>query len=152
MRQRQGDDDPTPEVAHREQADAEHGDDDQADDEDDLDRRRQPVAEAPVPGRDAEQGDRDEVEAALDEDGPERPAQRRRAVDLEQVGAVDVAELGRHDAVDQPGQEDDLGRVLHADAEAGPAQQDRPAQPTQREASVEDEERQEDEGRVRPPR
>ena len=40
----------------------------------------------------------------------------RRAVDLEQVGAIDVAELGRHDAVDEPGQEDDLGRVLRRDA------------------------------------
>ena len=42
-------------------------------DEDDLDGRRQPVAEAPEAGREAEDGDREDVEDALDEDGPERP-------------------------------------------------------------------------------
>ena len=35
--------------------------------------------------------------------------ERGRAVELQEVGAVDVAELGRHEAVDQPRQEQDLG-------------------------------------------
>ena len=73
----QRDDDPAPEVAHREQPEGEHGHDDEADGEDHLDRRRQPVAEAPVAGGDAEQGDRDEIEDPLDEDGAERPASAR---------------------------------------------------------------------------
>ena len=63
------------------------------------------------------------------------------AVDLEQVGAVDVAELGRHEAVDEPREEDDLGRVADADREARAAQQERPALAAQREADIEDERR-----------
>ena len=63
-----------------------------------------------------------------------------RAVDLQQVGAVDVAELGRDDAVDEPGQEDDLGRVLRADPQAGALQQERPAPAAQREAGIEHDE------------
>ena len=51
------------------------------------------------------------------------------AVDLEQVGPVDVAELGRHEAVDQPREEDDLGRVADPEPEPVAAQEDRPAQP-----------------------
>ena len=110
-----------------------------ADREDDLDLRREAVAEAQEPGRQAEDDDREQVEDPLDEDGPERPAQRDRAVDLEQVGPVDVAELGRHEAVDEPADEDDLGRVADLEPEAGPAEEDRPAQAAQREAEVEDE-------------
>ncbi len=149
IRQRQGDDDPSPEVAHREEADREGHHDDQADAEDDLDRLRQAVPEAPVAGRDAEHRDRHQVQTPLDEDRAERSAQRGGAVDLEEVGAIEVAELGRNDAVDRPRQEDDLGRVLRADAEARAAQEDGPAQTAQREAAVEDEERDQHEGRVR---
>ena len=75
--------------------------------------------------------------------------QRRGAVDLQQVGPVDVAELGRHDAVDQPREEDDLGGVLRPDAHPRAAQQERPALAAQREAEVEDRERQQDEDGVR---
>ena len=76
---------------------------------------RQAGAEAPEAGRQAEDGDREEVEDALDEDRAEGPAERRVVVEREQVGAVDVAQLGRHEAVDQPADEDDLGRVADPD-------------------------------------
>ena len=93
--------------------------------------------------------DREQVQDALDEDGPERPRQRRGAVDLQEVGAVDVAELGRGDAVDQPREEDDLGGVLRPDAHPRAAQQERPALAAQREAEVEHREGQQDEDGVR---
>ena len=80
VRQRQGHDDPPAEVAHREQPDRQHDDDDDADPEDDLDRRRQAVAEAPVAGGEPEHGDREQVEDALDEDRPEGPATARRSL------------------------------------------------------------------------
>ena len=78
MRQRQRHDDPPAEVAHREQPDGERGHDDDPDPEDQLDGGRQPAAEAPVAGRETEDRDREQVEHALDEDGPERPATTTR--------------------------------------------------------------------------
>ena len=50
-----------------------------------------------------------------------------RRVDLEQVGAVDVAELGGHEAVHEPRQAEDLGRVLDADVDPGAAQDQSPS-------------------------
>ena len=72
------------------------------------------------------------------------------AVDLEQVGAVDVAELGRHEAVDEPREEDDLGRVLQARC-GSPVPRRRSAQrrPRSGKPSVEHDERGEEEQRVR---
>ena len=70
--------------------------------EHDLDLVRQLPAEAPVAGGQAEHDDREEVQDPLDEDCPERPAERDRAVDLQEVGPVEVAELGRDEAVDEP--------------------------------------------------
>ena len=55
VRQRQRDDDPAPEVAHREQREGEDGDDDDADPEHDLDGRREAAPEAPVAGGEPEQ-------------------------------------------------------------------------------------------------
>ena len=66
----------------------------------------------------------------------------------EQVGAVHVAQLGRDQAVDEPGQVQDFGRVLDLDAEPGPAEQHRPAQPAQGETRVEHDERDQHEDRV----
>ena len=109
---------------------------------------RHPAPEAPIAGRDPHERDREDVEDALDEDRPERPAQRGVAVDPQEVGPIQVTELGRDDAVDQPRQVDDLGGVLDPDPKAGPAQQDGPAQPTQREAEVEHDEGDEHERRV----
>ena len=84
--------------------------------------------------------DREQVEDPLDEDRPERPRQGDGAVDLEQVRAVDVAELGRHEAVHEPRQEDDLraSRTLSAN----PVWRTRKAQrrPAEREPDVEDDE------------
>ena len=120
-------------------ADAEHG----------LDLGRQAAPEAPVAGRDAHQRDREDVEDALDEHGAERPAQRRVAVDPQQVRAVDVAQLGRHEAVDEPREVQDLGGVLDPDLEARPVEQHRPALAAQREAEVEHEERDQHQRRVR---
>ena len=101
------------------------------------------------PNSEAEDDDREQVEDPLDEHGPERPAERDRAVDLEQVGPVDVAELGRDEAVDEPRDEDDLGRVADLEPVARPADEDRPAQAAQREAEVEDDERGQQERLVR---
>ena len=111
------------------------GDDDQADREDELDGRRHAAAEAPEAGREAKQHDREQVEDALDEHRPERSRQRDDVVDPQQVGAVDVAQLGRNEAVDQPADEDDLGRVADLPG-AGTAQQQLPAVAAQREADV----------------
>ena len=86
-----------------------------------------PRPEAHVAGPEAEDRDREEVEDALDEDGPEGPAQRHGRVDLEEVGPVDVAELGRHEAVDEPADEDDLGAVARPDGVAAATQQERPS-------------------------
>ena len=108
-----------------------------------------PLAEAPEAGRQAEDGDREDVEDPLDEDGPEGPAERRHAVHLEQVGAVDVTELGRDDAVDEPRDVQDLGRVPHPDDETRLAQEPLPAVAAQREPEIEHDEREEDERRVR---
>ena len=47
------------------------------------------------PGREPQQHDREQVEDALDEDRAEGLAQRDVEVQPQQVGAVDVAELGR---------------------------------------------------------
>ena len=139
VRQRQRDDDLASEVAHRQQREGEDGDDDHADAEHDLDGRREAAPEAPVAGGQPEGGDREQVEDPLDEDRAERPRHRRGAVDLQQVRPVDIAELRRHDAVHQPGQEDDLGRVLGRDPYPGAAQERRPAKAAQREAGIEDE-------------
>ena len=84
-----------------------------------LDLGREAGPEAPEPGEQAQDRDREQVEDPLDEHRAERPRARDRGVDLEQERAVDVAELGRHEAVHEPRQEQDLGRVLDADAHAG---------------------------------
>ena len=99
---------------------------------------RQAAPEAPEAGREGEDRDREDVQDALDEHRAERPAERRVAVHLEQVGAVHVAELGRHDAVDEPRDVQDLGRVAQVDDEAGLAQQPLPAVAAQREPEIED--------------
>ncbi len=148
MWQGQRHDDPPPEVPHREQPECERSDDGHPDSEDHLDGGRQSAAEAPVAGREAEDRDREQVQDALDEDGPEGPRQRRGAVDLQEVGSVDVPELGRGDAVDQPREEDDLGGVLRPDAHPRAAQEDRPALAAQREAEVEHGEGQQNEQRI----
>ena len=142
-------DDPAPEVAHREQPAGQQQHDHDADREHDLDVGREAAPERHEAGREAEDDDREQVEHALDEHRPERARQRDRAVDLEQVRAVDVAELGRHEAVHEPRQEDDLGRVAHLEPEPAPANEHRPAQAAQREADVEDRERGEQQQRVR---
>ncbi len=59
--------------------------------------------------------------------GPEGPADRHAGIQLEQVGPVDVAQLGRHEAVHEPRQEDDLGRVLGLERVAGGPDQERPS-------------------------
>src|SRR4051794_21058479 len=146
--ERERDEDAPAEVAQREQRDREEHHDEDRDAEHRLDLWRQAAAEAPVAGGDAHDGDREDVEDPLDEHGPEGPTQRRVAVDPQQVGTVHVAELGRDDAVDEPREEEDLGRVRGPDPEAGAAQQDRPAQAAQREARVEDEEGDDHERRV----
>ena len=66
----------------------------------------------------------------------------------QQVGAVDVAQLGRHEAVDEPADEDDLGRVAQGDPDAGAAQQQGPAVAAQREADVVDAEGDQQQQRV----
>ena len=109
---------------------------------------RHPAPEAPQAGREPQDRDREDVQDALDEDRPERPAERRDAVHLEQVGAVHVTELGRHDAVDEPRQVQDLDRVAQPDDEAGLAQEPLPAIATQRKTEVEHDEGQQDERRI----
>ena len=77
-RERQPDEDPSAEVAHREQPDGGHDHDHDADDEDEPDRLGQAAPEAPEPGGEPEDRDREDVEDALDEDRAEGPAERRR--------------------------------------------------------------------------
>src|SRR4029077_11845729 len=86
-------------------------------------------------------------------DGPEGPAERYGRVDLQEVRPVDVTELGGHEAVDEPADEDDLGGVARADdvAAAAAPQQDDPAEAAQREAEVVDREPGQNEQRVRSP-
>src|SRR3990172_10040206 len=74
--QRQAGDQPAAEIAQREEPHRERDDHDDTEAEDELDRRRQAGAKAPEAGGKAEDGDGEEVEDALDEDGPEGPAQR----------------------------------------------------------------------------
>ena len=114
----------------------------------DADRVRQAVAEGPERCTEAEHDDREQVEDALDEDRAERRRERDREVDLQQPGAIDVAELGRHDAVDEPADEDDLRRVADPHLRADAAQQQRPAVAAQREAEVVDDERRHEPDRV----
>ena len=109
-----------------------------ADREDDLDVARQAAPERHEAGREPEDDDREQVEDPLDEDRPEGPRQRDAAVDLEQVRPVDVAELGRHEAVHEPRQEDDLDAVADLEQEAGLPDEHRPAQAAEREPDVED--------------
>ena len=135
-------------AAQEEQPDGQDDDDPHADRRHDLDLRREARPEAPEARGEAEARDREQVEDPLHEDGPEGPRERGVAVDLEQVGAVHVAELGRDHAVDEPGQEDDLGRVLRRAVEAGAAQEKRPAVAAQGEAEVVDRERRRDEERA----
>ncbi len=126
-----------------------HDDHHDPDHEDQPDRGWQAVPEAVETDGQTEDRDGEDVQDPLDEDGPERPAQRGRAVHLEQVGAIDIAELGRHHAIDEPRDVQDLDRVAQADDEPGLAQEPFPAIATQREPEVEDDERERDIGRVR---
>ena len=137
----EGDDQPAAEVAHREESAGEQDHHDHADREQELDLVGQAAAERPVAGRQTEDDDREQVEDPLDEHGPERPRQRDRAVDLQEVGPVDVAELGRDEAVHQPADEDDLRAVADLQPEARPPDEERPAPAAEREAEIEDEER-----------
>src|SRR5215217_5927556 len=65
-------------------------------------------------GDDAGDGHHDEqngkVGQAFGDDGAQRAADRRAAPSLKQVAAVGVAEFGGNDAVDEPGEEQDLHR------------------------------------------
>ena len=149
MRQGQRHDHPPAEVPHGQQPRGEGEDDADADREHDLDLVGQAAAERPITRGEAEDDDREEVEHPLDEDRPERPRQRHRAVDLEQIRPVQVAELGRDQAVDQPADEDDLAGVADPEAEAGASDQQRPAEPAEREPDVEHRERHEQQQRVR---
>ena len=120
----------------------EHDDDDEADREDELDLRaaaRRGSSSSPAASPSTTIAKRSRTRSM--KTVPNVRLSDDRAVDLEQVRPVEVAELGRHEAVDEPRDEDDLGRVADADAEAGAAQQERPAQAAQREAEVEDDER-----------
>ena len=96
------------------------------------------VAEAPEAGGQAQDHDRDEVEDALDEDGAEGLAERHARVDAQQVAAVDITQLGRHHAVDQPADEDHLGGVLDRERVAHAPDEHRPAPATDGEAHVVD--------------
>ena len=59
-------------------------------------------------------------------------------IDAQQVAAVDIAHLGRHDAVDQPADEHHLGRVLDLERVPGAPDEDRPALAPDGEADVVD--------------
>ena len=61
-------------------------------------------------------------------------------VDLDEVRAVNVAELGRHETVHEPADEDDLGRVPQLIGLPALLEQDGPAPATQRKTQVVDDE------------
>jgi hypothetical protein len=79
---------------------------------------------------------RDRPRNALDENRPERPRDRRPVVRPQQIRAVHVAELRRHQAVDEPGQEQDLGRVAERDRGPGTRQDVPPPEAPKRERGV----------------
>jgi hypothetical protein len=131
------------EVPHRHERHDQADDHDDAEGEDQLHRlrqSRQAVPEVPVAGQNAQGRDGDEIEDAFHEDRAQRLRRRNRAVELEQVGAIEIAELGRDDAVHEPRQEQDLGAVPDADLVAGTPQELGPAPAPQREAGVVDRE------------
>ena len=145
VRQRQPGEQPPAEVAHRQQADREDDDDDDADREHDLDLGRAGRSgSSRSRRREAEHDDREQVEDPLDEHGPERPGQRDRAVDLQQVRAVDVAELGRARGSSRA---TTMKMISVAVADPEPDSRCRgrgsPSAAAEREAEVEDDERRE---------
>ena len=110
-----------------------------------------PAAEAPEAGRHRQPEDDDDVGDPLDEDRPHRPRGGAAVVALQQKGAVQVAQLGRDQAVDEPREEQDLGR--HPVAGCGPdLAQDVPPPPApEREGQVVHDQGGEQQGGVRAP-
>src|SRR5690606_20090221 len=96
--------------------------DDEADDEEGVDLGSGSAPEGPEPRAQRQPGDDDDVRRALDEDRSDRARDRGPEVPAQQVGAVQVSELGRNEAVHEPGQEEDLGRVAEADVHAAARQ------------------------------
>ena len=94
----------------------------QCDDEDDEDHGRHEAdrgrwrpprdgcrpRKRPEAGGERQAGDDDDVGDALDEDRADRARRGAAEVAAQQEGAVEVAELGRHDAVHEPRQEEHL--------------------------------------------
>ena len=128
------------EVAEHDHEDDEGGHQHEAGEEQGVDLRAVAAAEAPEAGRQGQREDEDDVRDPLQEDRANRPRDRGRVRGPQQVGAVQVAQLGRHQAVHEPGQEEDLGRVAVAHVGADVPQHQPPPQAAQREGQVVDDE------------
>jgi len=125
--------------SHRAQGDDRRDEDqrdDEADDEDDVDAGCQSAAEAPVAGGKGQAEDHDDVGDALDEDRADGPRRRGAVVRLEQIRAVKVSQLGRHEAVHEPRQIEDLERVEEPDARPHLGEDEAPAERANRERQV----------------
>src|SRR5207245_2084375 len=107
-------------------------------------------------GCEHQQEEHHDVDDAFGEDGADRCRERHRGVELEQIGAIRVAELGRHDAVGKPAEEDDLrqrGNALTSAAlfvrvQLDVVEQPSPAQRSNRKRGVERDEREQQQGRI----
>ena len=123
------------------EAQSEHEDDQgqgdhEAGNEERIHLRSLPAAEAPIACGEGQPENDDDVRDALDEDRSHGPGRRGTVAPLEQVGPVQVAELGGDQAVDEPREEEDLGRGHEADWRARAPQDEGPAEAPQREGQV----------------
>ena len=108
----------------------------EADDEDRVDVGARAPAEGPVAGAQRQHGDDDDVRDALDEDGAHRARDRGRVVRAQQVCPVQVAQLGGDQAVDEPRQEQDLGRVAEANRQSAAPEDVPPPESAKRKGRV----------------
>src|SRR5258708_22807297 len=99
---------------------------------------------------DDQQGEDDEdVEERLGDDDPDGPRKRHVETLLHEVAPVQVAELRRRETVHEPPEHQDLEEVAAAQPQPALAQEPGPASRAQREGRVVDDERREDQQRVR---
>ena len=108
----------------------------EAGDEERVDLGPLPAAEAPIPRGQCQPEDHDDVSDALDEDRAHRARRRGTVGALQQVRPIQVAELGRHQTVDEPREKQDLGGRGEADGRASATQDERPPEPAQRKGQV----------------
>src|SRR5437879_6832410 len=101
------------------------------------------ATERDVADHDEKAEHREQVEESLRDHDAHGPRERHAETPLHEVAAVEVAELGGHETVDEPAEEEDLEEIATADPRAAFAEQSRPADRPHRERHVVDDERRE---------